>query len=123
MLPATQRVRRRGEFSATVRQGRRAASPLLVVHLLPGSAEATETARAGFVVSKAIGTAVARNKVKRRLRHAMVPVLADLPRGSLVVVRALPAAASASSAELSSSLARAVGRALGRSMVAVGGTS
>ena len=123
MLPATQRVRRRGEFSTSVRQGRRAASPLVVVHLLPGSPEATETARAGFVVSRAVGGAVVRNRVKRRLRHVMVPVLADLPHGSLIVVRALPAAAGASSAQLGSSVARAVARALGPTPVVSGGTS
>ena len=42
----------------------------------------------GFVVSKAIGNAVARNRVKRRLRHLVIglpsPFVAD------VVVRALP---------------------------------
>ena len=45
----------------------------------------------GFVVSKAVGNAVARNRVKRRLRHLVAglpsPVTAD------VVVRALPPAA------------------------------
>ena len=53
------------------------------------------TARAGFVVSKAVGNAVVRNKVRRRLRHLVRPRLAELPDGALLVVRALPAAASA----------------------------
>jgi ribonuclease P protein component len=49
--------------------------------------------RAGFVVSKAVGGAVARNRVKRRLRHLVRDRLAQLPAGTDVVVRALPGAA------------------------------
>ncbi|MEV6925366.1 ribonuclease P protein component [Dactylosporangium sp. NPDC051485] len=50
--------------------------------------------RAGFVVSKAVGGAVVRNRVKRRLRHLVRERIADLPAGSVLVVRALPEAAS-----------------------------
>jgi ribonuclease P protein component len=49
--------------------------------------------RAGFVVSKAIGNAVTRNRVKRRLRHMAAPVLAERPMGIDLVVRARPSAA------------------------------
>lgn len=66
------------------------------------------TARAGFVVSKAVGNAVVRNKVRRRLRHLVRPLLGDLPDGSLLVVRALPASASASYAELGADLEAAL---------------
>lgn len=47
--------------------------------------------RVGFVVSKAVGNAVVRNRVKRRLRH----LVAARPEvtGADVVVRALPPAA------------------------------
>lgn len=64
----------------------------------------------GFVVSKAVGNAVRRNQTKRRLRALMVDHLDALPPGARVVVRALPAAASAGSAELASDLERAVRR-------------
>ncbi|TWG92683.1 ribonuclease P protein component [Nocardioides sp. J9] len=47
----------------------------------------------GFVVSKAVGTAVVRNRVKRRLRHAVRERVDALPAGSVLVVRAQPAAA------------------------------
>lgn len=46
----------------------------------------------GFVVSKAVGNAVTRNRVKRRLRHLVLPLM-DATPGITVVVRALPAAA------------------------------
>jgi ribonuclease P protein component len=44
-------------------------------------------------VSKAVGNAVTRNLVVRRLRHLIRERLPTLPAGSQLVVRALPAAA------------------------------
>ena len=77
----------------------------MVVHLLIEEPAQASTARAGFVVSKAVGNAVVRNKVRRRLRHLVRPLLGDLPAGALLVVRALPAAAEASYATLGDDLA------------------
>jgi ribonuclease P protein component len=71
-------------------------------------------ARVGFVVSRAVGPAVTRNLVKRRLRHLMRERLGLLPRGSVLVVRALPAAASAPYADLAADLDRRLERLLGR---------
>lgn len=73
----------------------------------------TGPARAGFVVSKAVGPAVTRNRVKRRLRHLVAARLDRLPRGCVLVIRALPAAATAASGELARDLDSALGR-LGR---------
>ena len=50
--------------------------------------------RVGFVVSKAVGGAVVRNRVKRRLRALVRPLVLSSDNGCDVVVRALPAAAS-----------------------------
>ena len=58
----------------------------------------------GFVVSKAVGNAVTRNLVKRRLRALMREQLKFLPLGSLLVVRALPNAASVNYAKLNRDL-------------------
>ena len=52
------------------------------------------TAQVGFVVSKAVGNAVTRNRVKRRLRHLVAARLDAVPAYAQLVVRALPAAAS-----------------------------
>ena len=119
MLPTENRLRRREDFAAAVRRGKRAGRPLLVVHLRShtdpheaGGAVAPP-ARAGFVVSKAIGNAVVRNLVKRRLRHLMRDRLALLPAGSLVVVRALPGAGEANHDELTRDLDTALQRLLG----------
>ncbi|SBV28889.1 ribonuclease P protein component [Micromonospora krabiensis] len=71
----------------------------------PTDAEDTSaSSRAGFVVSKAVGPAVVRNRVRRRLRHLVRERLAGLPAGSTLVVRALPAAADASYARLAADL-------------------
>jgi len=48
----------------------------------------------GFVVSKAVGGAVVRNRVKRRLRELSRPLVRAMPVRWSVVVRALPTAAS-----------------------------
>jgi ribonuclease P protein component len=69
-------------------------------------------ARAGFVVGRSVGGSVTRNRVSRRLRHLVAPLLKDLPDGSGLVVRALPAAAHASTDELARDLASGVRRCL-----------
>jgi ribonuclease P protein component len=56
------------------------------------------------VVSKAVGCSVVRHRVSRRLRHLLAPRLDGLPAGALLVVRALPPAAAATSAELGEDL-------------------
>lgn len=56
--------------------------------------------RAGFVVSKAVGNAVVRHRVARRLRHLVADRIDLLPAGAMLVVRALPPSSDASSAEL-----------------------
>jgi ribonuclease P protein component len=93
MLPAAHRLRRSKDFAHTVRRGRRSSRGSVVVHLtlpaaLPAEASAAEPAKAGFVVSKAVGGAVVRNKVKRRLRHLVAERMHKLPPGSVMVVRA-----------------------------------
>jgi ribonuclease P protein component len=57
--------------------------------------------RVGFVVGGAVGNAVQRNRVRRRLRHLARERLASFPRGAVVVVRALPASADATYGGLS----------------------
>jgi ribonuclease P protein component len=107
VLAAAQRLRRSTDFAAAIRGGRRIGRGAVVVHFLDEPASAS-TARAGFVVSKAVGNAVVRNRVRRRLRHLVRPHLSALPAGSLLVVRALPAAAAASFATLGADLDAAV---------------
>ncbi|HNA97888.1 MAG TPA: ribonuclease P protein component [Marmoricola sp.] len=104
MLSAPNRLIKSADFSRVVRRGQRQGGPLLVTHLLTDAFESQT--QVGFVVSKAVGNAVTRNLVKRRLRHLMRLRVAALPTGSGVVVRALPSAANASHTELSLALDR-----------------
>lgn len=117
MLPSEHRLRRSTDFTATVRRGRRAGRRTLVVHLRTtdphGTGEIPPLPRAGFVVSKAVGNAVVRHRVQRRLRHLVRDRLAALPAGSLVVVRALPGAGDASYDQLARDLDAALERLLG----------
>ncbi|MGZ4487091.1 MAG: ribonuclease P protein component [Nocardioides sp.] len=118
VLPEAARLRDSESFRTASRRGRRAGSRTLVVHLLvdpTGGGAATphlltSGARVGFVVSKAVGNAVVRNRVKRRLRHQAREQLSSLPGSAVLVVRALPAAAEASYAELGDDLTRCLHR-------------
>jgi len=110
MLTRPNRLTASRGFGTAVRQGRRAGTRTVVLHLLVHRA-AEEPARVGFVVGKAVGPAVTRNLVKRRLRALTRERLDSVPRGSTLVVRALPAAAHASYAALGTDLDRALSRA------------
>jgi ribonuclease P protein component len=97
VLDRAHRLTTSAGFATAVRTGRRAGTRTLVLHL---GADETGPARVGFVVSKAVGNAVTRNHVKRRLRHLARERLDSLPGSSVLVVRALPAAGTASYAAL-----------------------
>ena len=90
-----------------------------MVHANLTDSRAARPPRIGFVVSKNVGGAVIRNRVKRRLRAAMAPLLTTVPAGVDLVVRAQPAAAAAGFAELTAELERLVPSALGRVRVEV----
>jgi ribonuclease P protein component len=124
-------MRRSDDFTTAVRRGRRVGRSTLVGHLAvppeTGTDAGSEPALVGFVVSRAVGNAVVRNAVRRRLRHLVSERLPGLAPGSLLVVRAQPPAATATSEELARDLDavlhtlstrgrdRAVGESRGRS--------
>lgn len=116
MLPARHRLRDAADFSATVRGpgGARSGGRLLAVHANRADARAGQPPRVGFVVSKAVGGAVTRNRTKRVLRHLVALRLTRVPSGCDLVVRANPAAAAASTPQLAVELDRALDAALSR---------
>lgn len=114
MLPARSRMRRRKDFETALRGDRRAGRRLLVVHL--GKAvDTVQTPRIGFAVSRAVGNAPTRNRVRRRLRHLAADRLGRLPDDARLVIRAKPAAAQASFAGLGRELDMTLDRLVRRS--------
>ncbi len=112
MLPARNRMRRSTEFDATVKRGIRTAQPDVVVHLRRGSDPGEGTApRVGLIIGKAVGSAVDRHRVARRLRHVARGILGDLRQSDQVVIRALPSSRNASSARLDQQLRSGLRRA------------
>ena len=112
MLPAAHRLTSARSFRSVIRDGRRAGSRTLVVHLVTdsGPGAAGSAPRVGLVVSKAVGNSVVRHRVQRRLRHLVREQLDLLPGSALLVVRANPAAGSAPSRELGADLTRCLQR-------------
>jgi ribonuclease P protein component len=108
VLPAAHRLTDPAGFRSATRSGRRASSRTLVTHYATGE----DLLRTGFVVGKPVGDAVVRNRVKRRLRYAARELLVQgsLPEAGRLVVRALPASATATYGELAADLARCVDR-------------
>ena len=119
MLPRPHRVRLPADFRRILRRGRKAGRRRLSVHALEGDRGGS---RAGFVVGRSVGGSVERHRVTRRLRHLVGERLADLPEGTALVVRAHPAAAGSTSAELGVDLDAALRR-LGMSTGPVAGRS
>ncbi len=126
MLPQQSRMRRSEDFRRVLRTGRRAGGSTVAGHLLlpagigsQGAVLSGDPAKVGFIVSRAVGSAVVRNRVKRRLRELMCRRVASLPGGCLLVLRALPAAAGARQADLAADLDLVIGRLLRRQVGAL----
>jgi ribonuclease P protein component len=82
------RLTRSADFERVYRQGRSHGNRYLVVYAFPRAGEGE--ARLGVSVSRKVGGAVDRNRVKRLLREAFAASEATLPDGVDVVVVARP---------------------------------
>jgi ribonuclease P protein component len=115
VLPARYRMTRSTEFGTTVSKGMRAVQPDIVVHALRAVDDTATGPRIGLVVSKAVGGAVERHRVARRLRHVARTVIDELDPADRVVIRALPSSRHAISARLEQELRTALRRTRSRS--------
>ena len=72
-FPRTARLLKHSDFDRVYKQGRRHFSPHMTVFYLERPADASGAAgtRVGFTVGRALGGAVERNRIKRRLREAV----------------------------------------------------
>jgi ribonuclease P protein component len=103
--PKQARIRRRGEFLALQRQGRRRHTTHLVVIRRPG---AGVVSRLGVTVSSRVGNAVVRNRVKRMLRELFRQCRAELVPAEDVLVIAKPGAGTLTHAQVATEFSQAV---------------
>ncbi|WP_297556313.1 ribonuclease P protein component [uncultured Actinomyces sp.] len=115
MLSAQNRLRDPELFRKVFRFGKRAGNRKLVVHVLTGEVPQNECL-VGFVVPKKVfARAVARNKVKRQLRHICRDRVQALPPHTILVIRVLEGCRGSDYHELEEAVDDALSRALARS--------
>ncbi|MDN4613486.1 ribonuclease P protein component [Leifsonia sp. F6_8S_P_1B] len=113
MLAKANRITRGADYRATVRRGARFSGTNTVAYVRPNPD--SDVVRFGFIVSKAVGVAVRRNLVRRRLKAAAYDLLPRFGEGGVdVVIRALPASAQASWASLHEEVSRVADRSAAR---------
>ena len=84
------RLSRSRDFDAVYRHGRSTATRYLVLYSFPREAADGEGPRLGLAVSRQLGGAVERNRLKRRLRAAFDEVAEGLPSENDYVLIARP---------------------------------
>jgi ribonuclease P protein component len=120
VLPRRMRVRKRKEFLAIQSSPKKASGRHLLVLVKPQAPANTDPpapGRLGITVSRKVGNAVVRNRVKRWLRESFrrhVAQMANGARGFDMVVIARPSAALAGLSETQAELGKLIDRLLGR---------
>jgi len=89
------RLSRSRDFDAVYRRGRSVSTRFLVLYWFTRDENANGEARLGLAVPRALGSAVVRNRIKRRLREAWRSVLERVPPGNDYVLVARPGLAEA----------------------------
>jgi ribonuclease P protein component len=94
--PETRAVQRRNrlsrskDFDTVYRRGRSASTRYLVLHWFPRDDDPDGEPRLGLAVPRSVGSAVARNRVKRLLRESWRELLPNVPQGQDYVLAARP---------------------------------
>jgi ribonuclease P protein component len=116
MMPRSPRRARRlsrsAEFERVYRQGRSVSNRHLVLYSFPN--ESIDRPRLGLSVSRKVGGAVERNRVKRLLREAFDGVEAGLEGGQDIVVVARPEARALAERDGLDGMGEALGDLIGR---------
>jgi ribonuclease P protein component len=84
------RLSRSKDFDTVYRRGRSASSRYLVLHWFSRDDDVGPEPRLGLAVPRSVGSAVARNRVKRLLREAWRELLPNVPPGRDYVLAARP---------------------------------
>jgi ribonuclease P protein component len=112
-VPRRGRLSRSADFDRVFRHGRSQAAREFVLYVFPRSDE-NRPPRLGLSVSRKVGNAVERNRVKRLVREAFAAEGAALPPGTDVVVVARPDARALAEREGLAGIARVLGELIGR---------
>ena len=108
-FPKTRRLTSPLEFEQVRKNGKAQRSQLIILNVL--EIDAANSFRAGFVTSRKIGGAVARNRVRRRLREIVRRHQHRMIKPVWIVTVAREASADASYAELEDAWLRLANRA------------
>jgi ribonuclease P protein component len=108
MLPAQHRLRQSAAIQRVRRDGLRWRHPLLILFVMPNGEPAS---RFAISAGRRLGKAVARNRVKRRLREALRHCLPDVQGGYDCLLVARQPAREASHAEIEAALGQLLQRA------------
>jgi ribonuclease P protein component len=116
--PKRGRLSRSAEFERVYRQGRSVGNRFLVLYAFPRAADAAagDGPRLGLSVSRKVGGAVDRNRVKRLLREAFADELDRVPADHDVVLVARPEARDLAEREGLEGVRRALSELVGRAL-------
>ena len=92
MLPKNARLTASEDFAQATKSGSRLTSEHLVgyLYIKPVSNQPhTENAKCGLIVNKSVGGSVKRHRIARQIRHDLAPLISQLPKNSLFVIRVL----------------------------------
>jgi len=113
-FPPTMRLKKKDEFTRVFREGVAWKGSFFSIHVLPREEDDLQREigpRLGMVVPRRVGSAVERNRIKRKIREAFRKVAHRLPVIDLVI-RPNIACKEASEERISRSLCKAVSAAL-----------
>jgi ribonuclease P protein component len=116
--PKRGRLSRSAEFERVYRQGRSVGNRFLVLYAFPRTPDVAgaDGPRLGLSVSRKVGGAVDRNRVKRLLREAFAGELERVPPDHDVVVVARPEARELAEREGLEGMRRELGELVGRAL-------
>jgi ribonuclease P protein component len=116
--PKRGRLSRSAEFERVYRQGRSVGNRFLVLYAFPRAADVTAAhgPRLGLSVSRKVGGAVDRSRVKRLLREAFAGEVERVPADYDVVVVARPEARELAEREGLEGVRRELGELVGRAL-------
>jgi ribonuclease P protein component len=105
VFPRICRLVRRAEYDAVYREGRRRSSREVMLFIRPNG---LDVSRFGWSLKKALGSAVRRNRIRRRLREILRLHLQEITPGWDIVIHPRSSVATANFLELTSELLRLI---------------